>query len=197
MNETATRKAWQDMGSYRVRQLHIVIPFVQGRLADETKAWGDEHHAQFVDLTGQPFGYADLIEQLWRDGVGFYVVEQDVVPSDEQFTEMVACQEEWCAGVHKLHDDAAEVWSLGCMKFSDRLLARHFDLLYTGDDENPDGADCLARRLELTGMDGKPMGSDRSWYRVDLALQGVVRQGGFAEPHLHGPAGRHLHRDAA
>jgi len=47
----------------------------------------------------------------------------------------------------------------------------------------PDGVEEITNRL----------GDDRSWYRVDLAVEGVIGQAGFPEPHLHGPAGRHLH----
>jgi len=64
------------------------------------------------------------------------------------------------------------------MKFGAGLLQRQFSQLVT-DDTSPDGAQLIAERL----------GDNRSWRRVDLAVYGVI--GG--EPHLHGPAGRHLH----
>jgi hypothetical protein len=199
---------WHDMGGYRVRQLRIVIPFVRGGLAPETKAWGEEHRAEFVDLTGDDEGYFKLLTRLWNAGQEFYLVEQDIVPDPQQFTDMVACPQEWCAGIHKLHADAPETWSLGLMKFSAALLKRHFSPLYTGNEE-PDGAELLAQVI----------GSDRHWYKVDLALftvigQATTRRGpdinahlvgvealdalrpdGTLEPHLHGPAARHLHHE--
>jgi hypothetical protein len=80
------------------------------------------------------------------------------------------------------------------MKFSAALLKRHFSSLYTGSDE-PDGAEMLAQII----------GSDRHWYRVDLALLSVIKMAGaptphreavdFTEPCLHGPAARHLHHE--
>lgn len=48
----SARHAEQDMGRYRVRRFKIVIPFVQGGLADETRAWGENMRAEFVDVTG-------------------------------------------------------------------------------------------------------------------------------------------------
>jgi hypothetical protein len=194
---------WHDMGTYRVRQLRIVIPFVRGGLAPETKAWGEEHRAEFVDLTGDDEGYFKLMTQLWNAGQEFYLVEQDVVPDPQQFTDIVACPQEWCAGVHKLHADAPETWSMGLMKFSDKLLARHFSALYTGEDDRPDGAEMLAQVI----------GTDRHWYRVDLALLTVIGHATVrrapdinahlvgiealpaATPHLHGPAARDLHHE--
>ena len=67
------------------------------------------------------------------------------------------------------------------MRFSARLLRRRFSLYSR--DPTPDEVEEITNRL----------GGDRSWYRVDLVVQGVVGQAGFSEPHLHGPAGRHLH----
>jgi hypothetical protein len=133
---------------------------------------------------------------LWREGDQFFLVEQDIVPNDEQFTSIAACPQEWCAGIHKLHVDAPETWSLGLMKFSAALLKRHFSPLYTGNEE-PDGAELLAQVI----------GSGRHWYRVDLALLSVIKMAGapaphrepvdFTEPHVHIPAARHLHHEMA
>jgi hypothetical protein len=203
VTEPATTYDWQTIGTYRVRRLKIVVPFVQGHLADATKAWGESQRALFVDLTGDDEGYFKLITQLWREGDWFLIVEQDVVPDPQQFNDMCACPKEWCAGVHKSHYNAPDVWSMGLMKFSDQLLARHFEIDgRSEEDRKPDGAECIAQRLELTGTDYKPMGSDRRWHRVDLAVYSVIAQAGaqFRDsdsnplPHLHGPAGQHLGR---
>jgi hypothetical protein len=102
-------------------------PYVRGGLADKTKAWGAG--AEFVDLTADDEGYFKLLTLLWNEGQEFYLVEQDIVPDPQQFTDMVACPSEWCAGIHKLHVRAPETWSLGLMKFSAALLKRHFSPL--------------------------------------------------------------------
>jgi hypothetical protein len=149
----------------------VVIPFVQGRLADETRQWGERHRADFVDLTEDDHGYFKLITRLWREGRQFVVVEEDIVPALGQVEAMWACDEQWCAGVHKLHADAPEVWSLGLMRFSSALI----------------------ERVPVAGLAGA-MGQDKRWQRLDLCLYPVIRTGGFADPHLHGPAGRHLGR---
>jgi hypothetical protein len=154
--------------------MKVVIPYVEGELADETKKWGEEHEAEFVDLTGDDEGYFQLISRLWREGDSFVVVEEDIVPNEEQFTSMLVCNEPWCAGVHKLHDHpdgAPEVWSLGLMKFPT----------------------ALTERVQIA-MLAQALAEDKSWYRIDLCLYPVIRLGGFSEPHLHGPVGRHLGR---
>lgn len=159
----------------------LVIPFVKEGLADETRAFGEEHKAEFVDLTGKPHGYFELIARLWSERKGFAILEQDIVPADGVWSEMTCCPEPWCAGLHKLHDNAPEVWSLGFMRFRSELLVRHYAQLETGTFA-PDGAELLAEVL----------GENRSWKRVDLAVYTVLGMGGFTTPHLHGPVGRHL-----
>ena len=123
----------RDMGTYRVRRLKIVIPFVDGGLADETKAWGEEHRAEFVDLTGDDEGYFRLVTRLWSEGSEFTLVEQDMLPAAEQFAEMTACPREWCAGTHRLNTaPATEQWNMGLMKFGTALLQRRFGGLVDG-----------------------------------------------------------------
>ena len=126
-------------------------------------------------------GYFDLICRLWSERRSFVILEQDVLPAPGVREAMASCPEPWCAGLHKLHDDAPDVWSLGFMQFRSELLVRHYAQLETGSYE-PDGATLLAEVL----------GENKSWRRVDLALYTVLRMGGFTEPHLHGPSGRHL-----
>lgn len=78
------------------------------------------------------------MSRLMSEREEFYIVEQDIVPDAQQFTDMVACPREWCAGLH-VTNYGPEQWSLGLMKFSARLLARHFNLAYDGNTE-PDAA---------------------------------------------------------
>lgn len=145
-----------------------------GMLAPEVSKFGEQHDAEFVNLTGNPTGYTALMERLWRIGQTFtviepfIVVEQDVLPSEAQYAAMVQCPETWCAGLH--HDMYGnERWSMGLMKFSAMLLA-----------------------------DVRPMalGShDRMWYSLDLAIYMAIGFPRTGPPHLHGPAGRHLHHE--
>jgi hypothetical protein len=122
-----------------------------------------------------------LSSRLWSERRSFVILEQDVVPAPGVREEMTSCPEPWCAGLHKLHDDAPEVWSLGFMRFRSELLTRRYAQVETGR-YDPDGAQMLAEVLD----------DNKSWRRVDLALYTVLRMGGFTEPHLHGPSGRHL-----
>jgi hypothetical protein len=167
-----------------VRQLpKLVIPYVPGILADETRTFGEEHQAAFEDVGDDDEAYFRLISRLWSDRRSFLIVEHDIVPSAEQYHEMLICPEPWCAGVHKLHDAAEEIWSLGRMKFGSALLRAHYGADIEDHSGEPDGGAMLARVL----------GHDRRWQRVDLALYTVLRMGGFPESHLHSPAGRNLH----
>ena len=46
------------LGHYSVRRLpRLVIPYVANGLADEVRAFGEEHNATLVNLTGDPEGY--------------------------------------------------------------------------------------------------------------------------------------------
>ncbi len=159
----------------------IIVAYVQGKLHDETRSFAESVGAEFHDLTNDAHGYFQLIFDLWTKGEPFVLIEQDILPNDQQFSSMVACPEPWCAGVHKLRDDAPEIWSMGLMKFGADVLSQRYSQLYTGEVE-ADGAQQLANRL----------GENRHYSRVDLALYGVLGQGGFEKPHLHGPAGRHI-----
>lgn len=160
----------------------LIVPYVDGRLTPETRAFGEQHEAAFVDLTGDDHGYFKLISRLWSAGRQFIVVEEDVVPNDEQFVSLVTCSEPWCAGVHKLVgvECANEIWSLGLMKFSRELLARHFEQTDPSSD-TPDGPKMFAAMLD----------DNRHWQRIDFAIYNVLHFH-YPQPHLHGPAGRHL-----
>jgi hypothetical protein len=163
------------------RHPRLVIPFVKDGLADETRAYGEARDAVFVDLTAREHGYFDLFARLWSERHSFVILEQDIVPADGVWEEMIRCPEPWCAGLQKLHEHAPEVWSLGFMRFRSELLGRHFAQVHTGTYE-PDGAKLLAQVL----------GENKSWRRLDLGLYDVLRMVGLTEPHLHGPSGRHL-----
>jgi hypothetical protein len=206
----------QHMGRHTMRRLHIVIPYVQGGLADETRVWGESMRAEFVDLTGDDEGYFKLMTRLLNERHEFYICEQDIVPNAQQFTDMVACPREWCAGWHKTDDIAEPTWSLGLMKFGRQLVNRHFNLLHDGNTE-PDAADMLAQVMsEGRGPDGIRTPPDRRWQKVDLALYTVIgmaavprtethnahllaipaldarSEAGTIQPHLHGPHAQHL-----
>jgi hypothetical protein len=111
-----------------------------------------------VDLTCDQHGYFNLFVSYWNQRRSFIVLEQDVLPTEEQFASMPACGEPWCTGTHVLFDGAPEIWSLGLMKFLAALTKRHFEQAVSGSDE-PEGAEMLAQVL----------GVDKSWCRVDLA----------------------------
>ncbi len=135
----------------------------------------------------------NLFVELFNQQRSFIICEEDVVPSEGQFTELLACSEPWCSGLHLLDggEGANEISSLGCMKFSAALTRTHFGMAVGGDDE-PNGPETLAQMCEQTGINGRPMGANRSWRGLDLRLYSMLGTAGFTEPHLHGPAGRHL-----
>jgi hypothetical protein len=88
---------------------------------------------------------------------------------------MLICQEEWCAGLHRLPDHAQETRTLGLMRFSSRLLRRRFSLMQDGR-TTVDGVEEITNRL----------GDDRRWYRIDLAVP---------PPRAGGPARRSLNAE--
>ena len=134
-------------------------------LADETRIFGEGHQAGFENVGGDDEAYFRLMTRLWSERHAFVIVEQDILPDEEQFASMLTCPEPWCAGVHKLHDEADEFWSLGCMRFGAALMRQPLFI-----DSN-----------------------HRRWQQVDLALYKLLSARGLFEPHLHRPHGRNLH----
>jgi hypothetical protein len=75
---------------------------LRSQVTPEVGPVGHRHDATLVDLTGAQHGYFNLFVSYWDQRRSFIVLEQDVLPTEEQFASMPACGEPWCAGTHVL-----------------------------------------------------------------------------------------------
>jgi len=168
--------------------MRVVIPFVAGGLAPETRALGEQVNAEFVDVGGSDTAYFELVRRLWARE-GFLLVEQDVVPPVAIIEEMSACERDWCCGpypqLQMLKSREGEPRGrlrlvldigLGATRFSDDLLRRE--------------ADAMERAWAI---------STRHWSVLDLVLmrEVLMKERGHL-PHIHvGHEVRHLRVEAA
>jgi hypothetical protein len=112
--------------------------------------------------------YRELLEEVWRDGESFLVVEHDIELSEGLVEGFAACSEPWCAAKYVVGSDPNGFieTSLGCTRFSAELLA-----------------------AVPNAISGLPV---RDWRRIDCELSPRLRGAGYA-PHVHSPPVRHHH----
>lgn len=112
--------------------------------------------------------YRELLDEVWRDGKSFLVVEHDIEIHADVIPEALDCAEPWCAWQYVVGSDPNGFveTSLGCTRFSADLL-RDFP----------------------AGISGLPV---RDWRRIDCELSPRLRTAGYA-PHVHLPAVLHHH----
>lgn len=77
--------------------------------------------AQLVEMTNET-AYPDWLAERWLLGVGFVVVEHDVVPWPGAINDLLLCERPWCGfsyetGVHH------RVPTFGCVKLGAELIA--------------------------------------------------------------------------
>lgn len=119
-----------------------------------------------VDVSGAADAYWRLLARHWKAGRGFVVVEHDVVVPAGLVAEMGACDQWWCtAPVPRHHPGAPLTASLGCARFSTRLLADEADLM-------------IAAGRFSVGMPPK------HWVHLDIAVADTLDRRGY-EPHVH------------
>lgn len=91
------------------------------------KQEGVEHEIECVPRY-DPYYYSILLARLWRRGIGFVILEHDVVPWPGALNELAYCPNEWCTFPFPKFGEMLE-GGLGCVKFSDSLVTR-FPKLY-------------------------------------------------------------------
>lgn len=147
----------------------IVVGYVDGMLAELTRAWAEAHDARMVRLSADT-DYHDLLAGMWTGAEDLIVVEQGVDPAPGVVSTMAACRRPWCASPYWVgHSWLAD--GLGCTRIAARVQVRHPDLWAT---------------FEVD--DGLPA---RDWRRVDTRLSAALRRRGY-RPHVHARS-RHLH----
>ena len=151
-----------------------MVPYVT--LYPETRAAleADGIAAEYVDVSGSPSAYHDALEAVWRGGVGFTVVEQDIVVWPGALKALWACEWDWCGYAYSIGTHYGSY--LGCVRFSDELVAGF-----------PGAFDAIA----VLPPDGTPR---RYWGRLDTRLKSVLETAGH-EMHVHWPLVGHLNPD--
>lgn len=158
--------------------MRIICPFVRG---DENGVERGLHplteralaqyapDAEMHYLGTRHDAYRELLEEVWRDGEAFVIVEHDVEIAEGVIPDFEACPEPWCARPYVVGSDPNGFIeaSLGCTRFSAELIAAVPD-----------------------AISGLPV---RDWRRIDCELSPRLRQAGYA-PHVHLPAVLHHHR---
>lgn len=104
--------------------------------------------AEFREVGGSDSDYWTLLEELWRAGRPFIVVEHDVEPTPQQLRELAECEQPLCA--YRYQYGAGEpVWALGCTRFGPRILRRRLNWRF---------------RWSVLAHDEKPRWQDASAY---------------------------------
>lgn len=149
----------------------VVAPytaFAEG-VADALDATGWTWHP--VDVSGSPHAYWDLLDDLWREGHDFAVVEHDVLVQPGTLTELAACPEPWCG--NPIHYFVGPYAGLACTKFTAGLIAG-----------NPNA-------LAVVGGMSDAAHEPRHYCRIDGWLQQVLNRNN-AVMHVHQPTLPHV-----
>lgn len=77
-----------------------------------------------------PLHYGRWLRDVWNQGSGFVIIEDDVVPWPGAIRQLLECDHDWCLFEHPRTMVCWEPRSgfatgLGCVKFSDRLVQAH------------------------------------------------------------------------
>ena len=110
--------------------MRFVMPYTH--LSEEVTARLDAsgHPFERCDVSGSIFDYSALMEGLWQPSTpGIVLVEHDVVIEPGSVDELLACPEDWCAFQVAYLGQAEGHPGLGCVKFSQELIARHPDAM--------------------------------------------------------------------
>ena len=122
--------------------------------------------AEYVDVSGSPTAYHELLAGLWREGQAFTVIEHDVVVRPGAIAELDRCPERWCCAVYRSAVGPL-IGGLGCTRFSGQLLQEHPAVFRTIDHLPPDGT------------------PRHYWGRLDTRLKIVLMQSEGVTPHAH------------
>jgi hypothetical protein len=147
----------------------VLCPHVGDPHPDTRAVLDPYEHTVYLDLSHDPdYGYARALTQMWAAGIGFTVVEQDVVPTRRLLRELAACPEPYCAAPYAWHTTVGP--ALGCTKFSSLLLRTY-----------PDAMTIAARLPSSYGDPGH-------YRQLDVRLmQSVLRDLYGLQPHCHAP----------
>lgn len=143
----------------------VIIPYT--RTDEKLQFVIDCLRIQMVEPILAPVGpgneYLELIRERWSIGETFYLVEQDVAVWCGAIEQLEGCEKDWCTLPTMCHGRMITT-TFGCVKFSDRLIAK-----------NPGFWDDI----------------DTPWYHLDASFADKMGWP-WIKPHPHWPAASHL-----
>lgn len=125
-----------------------------------------------VDVSWHDGAYWSLLATLWDAGETFAIVEHDVIVEPDTLDRLARCPEAWCA--HPTPYLHGEHVGMGCVKFTDRLIAAR------------------PQAVEEVGDMHDLQHPRRHWCRLDAWLQTMVLPHTGVQRHVHQPALRHV-----
>lgn len=155
--------------------MRVVVPWATQFPEVRTALEADGRQAEYVNVGKSPTAYHELLLDIWHQGQGFIVVEQDIVVYPGALADMEACAKPWCGHPYWLGTVFGAY--LGCTKFSDELVR-----------DNPGVMDAL----DTLRDDGT---NRRYWGRLDTRLGQVLNDQVGISIHNHWPAVVHLNPD--
>lgn len=156
----------------------VLVPFTALR-AETIVALGDSDIP--YEMVARPLtddeGYFWALAEAWTPTAEhkvepFILIEHDIVVRPETLRELRDCPEDWCGAPYP-YLDREKAWGLGCVKFSDRLIAHNpwlFRQPWEGDDIHP----------------------ARHWCRLDTYIWEGLTANGYTRHDHDGPVLGHL-----
>lgn len=111
----------------------VLVPFTALR-AETIVALGNSDIE--YEMVARPItddeGYFRALDEAWTPSDNhsvepFIVVEHDIIVRPETLRELRDCPEDWCSAPYP-YLDKPEAWGMGCVKFTDRLIVRNYQI---------------------------------------------------------------------
>jgi len=147
--------------------VRVVVAYTRLHPAVRDALDRDGVRVEYRDTLG-PHGYWQLLNDLWGDGEGFVLLEQDKIPVAGALDRLRSCRELWCAYPVPIRDGGdrcADFPTLACTKFAGELVQATPEL-----------------PSEIGAVDvGYGL---KDWHRLDALVAGYLYHRGF-DVHWH------------
>ena len=101
----------------------LIVPHVPGMLKAETMAAVERSYEAYFTFPlkwDDPYQYAELFRQVWDWPVDTLWIEQDMVPTAAQITDVLYCSHQWCTITYH-QGGGMYTDGIGFAKFASRL----------------------------------------------------------------------------
>ena len=140
---------------------------------DALIVFGRNHDLRFEYVGDDDYAYGRALERRWAHGVGFAVVEQDIVIRQDVVDAFDECPEPYCCFPYAWTTDIGP--ALGCTRFRSELLSAH--------------PEAMRDAVATPSAYGQP----GHWRQIDVYLmRRILRDRHGLQPHVHLPPVEHL-----